>query len=80
MNLKFDIRLSESQQEVFDLVHNDKYKYYTVVFSRQSGKSVLMIVLCLEWLFNKNNSIAYICRNFTLAKKLYKEIISLNLL
>lgn len=77
MNLKFDIRLSKSQQEVFDLVHNDKYKYYTVVFSRQSGKSVLMIVLCLEWLFNKNNSIAYICRNFTLAKKLYKEIIKL---
>lgn len=77
MELQFDIRLSKSQQEVFDLVHDDRYKYYTVVFSRQSGKSVLMMVLCLEWLFGKNNSIAYICRNFTLAKKLYKELVKL---
>lgn len=37
MNLNFDIRLSESQQEVYNLVNNDKYKYITVVFSRQSG-------------------------------------------
>lgn len=77
MVLNFDIRLSKSQQEVYDLVHDDKYKYYTVVFSRQSGKSVLMMVLCIEWLFKKNNSIAYICRNFTLAKKLYKELVRL---
>ncbi len=77
MVLNFDIRLSKSQQEVYDLVHDDKYKYYTVVFSRQSGKSVLMMVLCVEWLFKKNNSIAYICRNFTLAKKLYKELVRL---
>lgn len=77
MELRINLKLSSSQQEVYDLVHNDKYKYYTVVFSRQSGKSVLMMVLCIEWLFQKNNSIAYICRNFTLAKKLYKELIKL---
>lgn len=35
------------------------------------------MILCIEWLFGKNNSIAYICRNFTLAKKLYKELIKL---
>ena len=77
MNVNFDIKLSKSQKEVYDLVHNDDYKYYTVVFSRQSGKTVLMLVLCIEWLFSKNNTIAYVCRNFTLAKKLYKELIKL---
>lgn len=77
MEIHIDIKLSKSQQEVYDLVHDDKYKYYTVVFSRQSGKSVLMLVLSIEWLFQKNNTIAYICRNFTLAKKLYKELVKL---
>lgn len=75
-NLNFNINLSESQQEVYNLVH-DKYKYITVVFSRQSGKTVLMLVLCIEWLLGKNNTIAYICRNFVLAKKLYRDLIKI---
>ncbi len=74
-NIKFDIKLSESQQEVYNLVQDKKYKYITVAFSRQSGKTVLMMVLCIQWLFGKYNSIAYVCRNFTLAKKLYRELI-----
>lgn len=77
MEIQFNIKLSESQQEIYDLVHDEKYKYITVVMSRQSGKSVLMMVLCVEWLFQKNNAIAYICRNFILAKRLYKELIKI---
>lgn len=77
MTLNLDISLSKSQKEVWDLIHNDKYKYITVVFSRQSGKSTLMECVCLEWLFQKNNSIAYICRNFVLAKKVYRDIVRL---
>ena len=73
----FDIKLSTSQKEVYELVHDDKYKFYTVVFSRQSGKTVLMLVLCIEWLLKNKSSIAYVCRNFTLAKKLYRELIRL---
>lgn len=76
-NLNFDIRLSKSQQEVYDLVHNNQYKFITVVFSRQSGKTVLMLVLCIEWLLKSKCSIAYVCRNFTLAKKLYRDLIRL---
>ena len=76
MTVNFNIQLSNSQQEVYDLVHNDDYKYYTVVFSRQSGKSTLMMVLCIEWLFGKGNSIAYLCKNFKpLATTLYGEIV-----
>lgn len=77
MQINFDISLSESQQEVYDLVQDKKYKYITVVFSRQSGKTVLMLVLCIQWMFQKNMSIAYICRNFVLSKRLYKELIKI---
>ena len=77
MNLNFNIKLSKSQQEVYDLVHHDNYKYITVVFSRQSGKTVLMLVLVIEWLIKHKSSIAYICRNFTLAKKLYRDLVKI---
>lgn len=77
MTLNFDITLSQSQQEVYDLVQDKRYKYITVVFSRQSGKTVLMLVLCIQWLMQRNVSIAYICRNFILAKKLYRELIKI---
>ena len=77
MRINFDIKLSESQREVYDLVHDDKYKYITVAFSRQSGKTVLMLVLCVEWLLSSNNQIAYVCRNFVLAKKLYKQLVKI---
>lgn len=75
MDVNIDITLSKSQQEVYDLVKDKKYKYITVAFSRQSGKTVLMMVLCIEWLFGNHNSIAYVCRNFVLAKRLYRELI-----
>lgn len=75
MTVNFNISLSNSQKEVYDLVHNDNYKYYTVVFSRQSGKSTLMMVLCIEWLFGKGNSIAYVCRTRLLGETLYGEIV-----
>ena len=75
MKLNFDITLSQSQKEVYELVMDSKYKYITVVFSRQSGKSVLMLVLCIIWMMENNRSIAYICRNFVLAKKFYRELI-----
>lgn len=73
--IQFDLELSKSQQEVYDLVQDDRYKFITVVFSRQSGKTVLMLVLCIQWMMYANKSIAYICRNFVLAKRLYKELI-----
>ena len=77
MTINFDITLSKSQQEVYNLVQDKRYKYITVAFSRQSGKTVLMLVLCIQWLLQKNVSIAYICRNFILAKKLYRELIKI---
>lgn len=34
-----------------------------------------MKVLCIEWLFQNNKQIGYVCRNYILAKKFYKELI-----
>lgn len=34
-----------------------------------------MKVLCIEWFFKKQMKIAYICRNYILAKKIYKDLI-----
>lgn len=75
MNIKMDIKLSKSQQEVYALAHDDSIKYLTVCFSRQSGKSTLMKVLAVEWLMEKNVNIAYICRNYILAKTIYRSLI-----
>lgn len=74
MEIRFDISLSKSQQEAYDLIHDNKYKYYTFAWSRQSGKSVLMQVLCIEWLTEYNRNIAYVCKNYLLAKKIYREL------
>lgn len=76
MEVLFNLKLSQSQQEMYDLV-NDKYKYITIIASRQQGKSVLMQVLCVQWLFGNNNTIAYICRNFVLAKKIYRDLVKI---
>ena len=31
MEIHFDIKLSKSQKEMYELVHNDKYKFYTFI-------------------------------------------------
>lgn len=36
-----------------------------------------MLVLCIEWLLKRSCSIAYVCRNFTLAKKLYRDLVKI---
>lgn len=77
MTINFKINLTNSQKEALDLINNDNYKFYTLVWSRQSGKSTLMKILCVIWLFEKNRSIGYVTKNYILAKKLYKDVINL---
>lgn len=74
MKINFDLTLSKSQKEMYELVHNDDYKFITIVASRQQGKSVVMKVLCIEWLCESGNSIAYICRNFKLAETFFDDL------
>lgn len=36
-----------------------------------------MKVLCIEWLFQRKKQIAYVCRNYILAKRIYKDLLQL---
>lgn len=77
MIINFNLNLSKSQQDMYDLVHDDRYKYVTIIASRQQGKSILMQILCIEWLLQSNNAICYVCRNFVLAKKIYRDLVKI---
>ena len=75
MNVKFKIRLTKSQKQAYNLVHTTGKKYFVFNWSRQSGKSTLMKVLCVEWLINAQRQIGYVCKNYILAKRLYKDVL-----
>lgn len=78
MNINFDINLTNSQKEAYDLAHIAELKYIVMAWSRQSGKTTLMELLCIEWLLTRRSvRIGYVCRSYLLAKKIYKEIVSL---
>lgn len=74
MELEFEIELTKSQKEAYKAAHSTHIKYLILCWSRQSGKSQLMKVLCIEWLFMKKQEIGYICKNYILAKKLFRDI------
>lgn len=77
MNVHFDINLTKSQQEAYDLVHDPKVQYIVLAWSRQSGKTTLMMLLCAEWLLTRQAArIGYVCRTYMLAKKIYADIVS----
>lgn len=77
MKLQFNINLTSAQQDAYDLIHTDGVKFITLCFSRQAGKSTLMQVCCIEWLFTQPNvRIGYVCRSYLLGRKIYKEILS----
>lgn len=75
MNLNFNLTLTKSQQEAMDLINNPKYKFFVFLWSRQCGKSTLMSILCIIWLFRQKERIAYVCPSYKLAKTIYKELI-----
>lgn len=74
MKLRFKIQLTNGQKEAYDLAHRDDVKYLTLNYSRQCGKSTLAKVLVIEWLFKKKKKIGYVCRNYILAKRFFKDI------
>ena len=76
MDVHFDIDLTQSQQEAYDIIHRDGVKFITLAWSRQSGKSWLMELLVIKWLLTGRVSIGYVCRSYLLAKKIYREVLS----
>lgn len=73
--IQFNIKLTNTQKDIYNLATDDSFKYLTVVCSRQQGKSTVMMVLCVQWLLEKNAKIGYVCRNNVFAETAYGDLI-----
>ena len=73
--IQFKLELTKTQKEIYGLATDDSFKYLTVVCSRQQGKSTVMLVLCVQWLLQKNAKIGYVCRNNVFAETAYGDLI-----
>lgn len=76
LNIK-GIKLTESQQELYKYATDNKTKYIIANWSRQSGKTTIVTLLCLKWLTMKMQEIIYITPTYSLAKKIYSNIVKL---
>ena len=77
MKVQFKIKLTKSQQEIYDIAHDPKYKFITLVLSRQQGKTTLCEILIIETLVKKKTNVFYISPDFAQGKKVYREILNL---
>ena len=75
--IKFKIQLTKSQQELYRLATDTSFKYLTVCLSRQQGKSTALIVLCVQWLMEKNIKIGYVCRTSLFAETGYSDLLKI---
>lgn len=77
LKVYFDIKLTKSQQEIYNLAHDPKYKFITLVLSRQQGKTTSMMILVMEWLLEKDKKIGYVCRNNVFVRTMYDELVKI---
>lgn len=77
LKVYFDIKLTRSQQNIYDLAHDPKYKFITLVLSRQQGKTTAMMILVMEWLLEKDKKIGYVCRNNVFVRTMYDELVKI---
>lgn len=77
MEVTFKIKLTKSQQEIYNLAHDPRYKFITLVLSRQQGKTTSMMILVMEWLLEKDKKIGYVCRNNVFVRTMYDELVKI---
>ena len=77
MEVTFKIKLTRSQEEIINLAHDPKYKFITLVLSRQQGKTTSMMILVMEWLLEKDKKIGYVCRNNVFVRTMYDELVKI---
>lgn len=77
MKVKLDLTLTQKQQEVYDLLHEDDTTYLVVRFSRQAGKTVISEVLMIEYLLKPNTFSAYISPTYAQGQKVFKEMLQI---
>ena len=77
MEVTFKIKLTRSQDEILKLAHDPRYKFITLVLSRQQGKTTSMMILVMEWLLEKDKKIGYVCRNNVFVRTMYDELVKI---
>lgn len=79
--MKVDIKgfsPTTSQQLLLNALHtNQKNKYICCAWSRQQGKTTVMLYKCVCWLLQRDEEIIYFTPTFTLAKNIYSKLIKL---
>lgn len=74
INLKFSIKLTKAQKELYNAVHKPENKYILANYSRQQGKTTIIMCLMIEYLCRKKYNIAYVSPTLKLSKKVFKEM------
>lgn len=71
------IKLTESQKLIYNAANDKEHKYVMANISRQQGKTTVIMLLCIQWLTQKNQEIVYFTPTFTLAKRIYGKILKM---
>ena len=75
--IHFNINLTNSQKELYQLATDESFKFLTACLSRQQGKSTAMLVLCTQWLLQKHIKIGYVCRTSLFAETGYGDLLKI---
>lgn len=68
------IKLTPSQQIIYDAANDKEHKYVMANLSRQQGKTTVVTLLCIQWLSQPNQEIIYFTPTFKLAKRIFGNI------
>lgn len=76
VNIK-GIKLTESQRLIYNAANDKEHRIVMCNLSRQQGKTTVVMLLCMKWLTEKNQDIIYFTPTFTLAKRIYNNIMKI---
>lgn len=71
------IKLTESQNIIYNYANDKEHKYVMANLSRQQGKTTVVTLLCIKWLSQPREEIIYFTPTFTLAKRIYASIMKM---
>ena len=71
------INFTQGQKNIIEAANDRDIKYILATYSRQCGKSTVVLYLCIRWLTGVNNEIIYFTPTFKLARRFYKKLINL---
>lgn len=76
VNIK-GIKLTESQRLIYNAANDKEHRIVMCNLSRQQGKTTVVMLLCMKWLTERNQDIIYFTPTFTLAKRIYNNIMKM---